>query len=79
MSKMKLTPAQKKVIQDLQDGSSIFTDSAVRGADICNSNGHYHINNGLFRNLVHKGLIHQDIKQRHNYVLSQLGSTIELN
>ena len=78
---MKLTPAQNKVINCLQNGFSISTDSEVCGAVIGTSDFEFNIGNRLFWNLVDKGLIMQDTAHRvggtWGYILTELGENIK--
>ena len=78
--KVKLTAMQKRVIKDLQGDFILITDSSGKGAWVGNSEGQYHINNGVFWRLVDKGLIWQDCSRygHNNYVLTKLGKTIQL-
>lgn len=81
---MKLTPVQNKVINCLQRGADIITDSHVKGAWISfpksvSDMPDFHINNGVFYNLLKKGLIIQslDIRENFNYKLTELGKSIK--
>jgi hypothetical protein len=78
--KIKLSPKQKEVIKDLQNGWSLCTSSDVKGAWVSKSKNvkEYHINNRVFWNLVDKGLIFKNFRAHFNYTLTALGKTIEL-
>ena len=75
--KIKLTPKQNAVIYLLQNGWELITDSEMRGAEVCNSTHQFHINGGLFWNLVEKGLIFQNRMKGDWYTLTELGKEIK--
>ncbi len=77
--KLKLSKKQKEVMKDLRNGYELATNSDTRGAEVCHKSGNqYHINNRVFWNLVDMGLIFQNIEERFQYTLTELGKTIEL-
>jgi len=75
---MKLTPRQKKVIKDLQNGYVLITDNSTTGAWVGNHKEEYRINNRLFYNLMDLGLIIQQYKLPFDYILTPEGKTIQL-
>ena len=75
---IKLTPKQNAVIYCLQNGWILVTDSEVRGATVARNKISFTINNGVFWNLVDKGLIYQGGNEvRHHFVLTTLGMKIK--
>lgn len=78
VEKIKLTPKQNDVIWCLQNGWVLITDSSSKGAIVAIAQKEYKINNGVFWNLVDKGLIYQGFAiYRFNYILTDLGKSIK--
>ncbi len=80
--KIKLSKLQKKVVKDLQGTYVLVTDQTVKGAWVSQSTKYggdqYHIHNGVFWNLVTKGMIFQSYSWPFNYVLTEEGKTIKI-
>lgn len=78
---MKLTKQQNMVINCLQNGWVIITDSEYPGAWVGNSSYQFKIVGRLFWNLVEKGLIFQDhghgFGHHWNYILTDEGKGIK--
>lgn len=78
MVKIKLTPKQKEVVKRLQNGYVLITDCDNIGAWVGSTKDQFYIGGRVFWNLVHKGIIYQELGYPFNYVLTQLGKTIQL-
>jgi hypothetical protein len=67
----KLTKRQKQVMIDICNGGELITSSEVNGAWIGfrkeDKRKDYRINNGVFFNLLNKGVIFQDGRRSHGY------------
>jgi hypothetical protein len=75
---VKLTPKQNEVVWCLQNGWVLITDSAIKGAIVGKGRSDsFTIGNGVFWNLVNKGIIHQMIRYPFWYVLTELGETFK--
>lgn len=73
---MKLTNQQNMVINCLQNGFVLVTDSEHFGAAVADKKGHYLIGSRLFNNLVRKELICQEFSWPFDYVLTIKGNEI---
>lgn len=75
---MKLTRQQNCVINCLQNGWVLITDSEHKGALVASKTHQYRIGSRLFWNLVDKDLIYQGgSRDHHDYILTRLGATIK--
>lgn len=76
--KIKLTPIQKRVVSCLQGGGILLTDNEHKGAEVAYAdNSHFHIDNGIFWRLVHKGIIGQSLSYPFHYGLTSIGLKIK--
>ena len=75
---IKLTKVQNAVINCLQNGGCLITDSDHKGALVCDvrSKINFHIDNGVFWRLVDKGLIYQSQGPHFDYLLTPVGKNI---
>ncbi|KKL95758.1 hypothetical protein LCGC14_1851340 [marine sediment metagenome] len=74
---MKLTKAQNKVINALQNGWILITDADSPGATCAKSKEDFEISNTIFFNILSKKLIHQQLSYPFDYVLSIKGKEIK--
>lgn len=78
MDNINLTPKQKKVIKDLQNGGMLLTDRSYYGAYVYSpENKDYRIN-VVFYFLIDNGIIYQQLSYPFDYVLTKLGHSIKL-
>ncbi len=79
MSELKLTPKQNQVIWCLQNNWILVTSCDMKGACVSlNKENQFNINNGVFYNLVDKGLIYQSgAESGFWYLLTSLGKSIK--
>jgi hypothetical protein len=70
-TKKNLSVLQKKVVAALNDGGHLMTSGDEKGATVITSNGrHFHINGKTFWNMVHKGVISQELQRPFDYKLT---------